>query len=351
VPLEWDRHGALVREVAAARYQLPRPEHPEEPLDLCVALIRDRGRAETPPAEPTLIPLVTTAATAEPLALVEAYAHRWPAQENCFKDWLLPLGLDTNHGYAKTRVANSESAKKRAALERRLTLLPQRATSARERAARAAQSYVRQAALTQRRSAALYGAINLWEAGLAARGVPKAACARELAARKQAAAEALARPWRRAQRALARQRHETAKAHDYEQQHRLLQQQLADLIAQERPMYELDNAQDQLMSVCKVALANVAMWVRAHYFPASYAQATWRRLAPYFRLPGRIVWGSQTVQVALRPFNDRRLTQDLALLCERVCRARPHLPDGRELVLTIAGAACPLLNVHQEAVA
>jgi len=40
------------------------------------------------------------------------------------------------------------------------------------------------------------------------------------------------------------------------------------------------------MTVCKVTLANLAMWVRDHYFPSSYAQATWKRLLPFFQLPG-----------------------------------------------------------------
>jgi hypothetical protein len=34
--------------------------------------------------------------------LAQTYTRRWPAQENIIKDFLLPLGLDTNHGYAKT---------------------------------------------------------------------------------------------------------------------------------------------------------------------------------------------------------------------------------------------------------
>ena len=39
--------------------------------------------------------------------------HRWPAQENIIKDYLLPLGLDTNHGFTKVAVENSEVAKRR----------------------------------------------------------------------------------------------------------------------------------------------------------------------------------------------------------------------------------------------
>ncbi len=45
-------------------------------------------------------------------------------------------------------------------------------------------------------------------------------------------------------------------------------------------MYELDHRKVRLMTVCKVALANLVMWSRDHYFPATYAHATWQRLLP-----------------------------------------------------------------------
>src|SRR5258708_34231655 len=75
--------------------------------------------APAPPTEPKLIPLVTTAEQIDVLHLAQTYIHRWPAQENVIKDWLLPLGLDVNHGFAKMPVENSEVAKKREALEKR----------------------------------------------------------------------------------------------------------------------------------------------------------------------------------------------------------------------------------------
>ena len=108
-------------------------------------------------------------------------------------------------------------------------------------------------------------------------------------------------------------------------------------------MYELDHRKDQVMTVCKVALANLAMWVRDQYFPASYAHATWLRLAPFFRLAGTVVPDASTVQVELRPFNDRALNRDLTVLCERVNLAAPQLPDGRLLSFTISSARCILL--------
>jgi len=93
------------------------------------------------------------------------------------------------------------------------------------------------------------------------------------------------------------------------------------------------------------------MRVRDRYFPAAYAQATWARLLPFFRLPGRIAWGPGTVDVTLRPFNDRQLTRDLALLCERVRVLQPRLPDGRRIIFSLAEAERPILDVQDEAVA
>lgn len=157
IPLQMDRQGKVIREVALAQIALPLPEHPGQELEVRVALIRDWRRLvpkelsseeedrplrwdekpdgtheywldenwqatplPAPPMEPRLIPIVTTAAEAEAVELVQTYTRRWPAQENAIRDWLIPLGIDTNHGYAKTIVANSEVTKKREALQRRL---------------------------------------------------------------------------------------------------------------------------------------------------------------------------------------------------------------------------------------
>src|SRR5438270_11692805 len=69
---------------------------------------------------PKLIPIVTTAPIINAVKLAQTYTHRWSAQENSIKDFLLPLGLDTNHGFAKTAVENSEVSKRRTTLEKRL---------------------------------------------------------------------------------------------------------------------------------------------------------------------------------------------------------------------------------------
>jgi hypothetical protein len=163
VPLVTDRHGEVVREVAPASIALPLPDHPGESLLLQVALIRDLSRhvpvvpskededqparwdadlarrdrqwwedawqATPTPAVPTtakLIPIVTTASRVDAVELAQTYIHRWPTQENCIKDFLLPLGLDTNHGFARTPVENSEVSKRRTTLEKRLASRAQR---------------------------------------------------------------------------------------------------------------------------------------------------------------------------------------------------------------------------------
>jgi len=116
-------------------------------------------------------------------------------------------------------------------------------------------------------------------------------------------------------------------------------------------MYELDNRKDQIMTVCKVALTNVGMWVRDHYFPAEYAHATWHRLQPFFQLPGRIFWGRNLVEVELKGFNDRALNRDLETLCAKVAQGQLLLPDGRRLLFRLQGSGILHLDAPERKVA
>lgn len=106
---------------------------------------------------------------------------------------------------------------------------------------------------------------------------------------------------------------------------------------QERDMYELNNSKDQIMTVCKVALANLGMWARDHYFPTEYTHASWHRLQIFFKLLGRVHWGTDCVTVELKRFNDRALNRDLQAVCTKVAQAQPHLPDGRRLLFQVQG--------------
>jgi hypothetical protein len=59
--------------------------------------------------------MVTTAEQIDAVTLAQPSIRSFPAQEHVLKDFLVPLGLDTNHGFAKTPMINSEVAKKREA--------------------------------------------------------------------------------------------------------------------------------------------------------------------------------------------------------------------------------------------
>lgn len=388
VPLCRDRAGVVTREVASARFALPLPDHPGQTLRLSVALIRDwrtqvplvPAPAESPdlgrwdtdlagerwlwwkpgwvatptpaaPTEPRLIPIVTTAATVDPVELVQVYTHRWPAQENSLRDFLMSLGLDTNHGYAKRPVENSEAARSRAVLERKLTKVRRQAQAARERRERAeARSRSLEKRLKAQRtqtSQELAEHLQAWEQ----QGVWPFLLREKREAFQQEAAARLAPLQQRKRKAEDTIVAAFATCERACQRERDLLRQLEDLAASERTMYELDHAKDQVMTVLKLALANLVMWTRDTYFPATYAQATWHRLEPFFHLPGRIVLGTDTVTVELRPFNDRRLTRDLVELCQRVEAAQPRLPDGRKLVLWVASSCCPALAAQQGKVA
>ncbi len=368
VPLCQGRDGAVTREVASARFALSLPDHPGQRLSLSVALIRDlRSRvqvsddpaenqeawrwdadlegvsrhwwksdwvatpAPAPPTEPKLIPIVTTASEISAVEVAQVYTHRWPAQENSIRDFLVSLGLDTNHGFAKVQVENSEGAKIRGALERKLAKTKRLADGARERMVKA-----------QERSRKAGQQTKIQQDRLARLSTARRQLAEQQERPDLDQLDRIVTGQERAQTALAncqqnKQRAEQTYLTAWDAcehaccQQRFLLRELEDLEEKERVMYELEHAKDQLMTVLKLALANVVMWTRDTYFPAAYAQATWHRLAPFFRLPGWVIWGTETVEVELRPFNDRQLNRDLEAVCEKVNAQEPHLPDGRRL--------------------
>ncbi len=372
VPLVSDRQGSVVREVAPAQFALPLPDHPGQSLSLSVALVRDlrrqmpvvssqdvvpgvhrwysdldldarnfweQGWTPTPaPATPTqakLIPIVSTTSTSDPVALARLYSQRWPLQENSIRDWLITLGIDTNHGYAKTEVVNSEVAKQRTALEQKRSTLERWAQGARVREDQASKRYHRLYEQTNAHAKALYRVINDRQGELEVQEVPEYLLRREIREMKAIADADIKQRQAKMWRAYEQSSQEANKVERYCRKLREVLRALEDLAAHERTMYELDHAKDQVMTVCKVALANLVMWTRDQYFPATYAQATWKRLAPFFQLAGRVRWEPEVVRVELRPFNDCQLNRDLDALCMRVATAQPRLPDGRRLVFTV----------------
>jgi hypothetical protein len=376
VPLSHDRTGQVIREVAPACFALALPDQKGQILPLQVALIRDLRRqvpcappeedpnedlglpawwrenwqAEPTKAEPTtakLIPIVTTALHIDAVELAQTYIRRWPAQENIIRDWLLPLGLDTNHGYGKTPVPNSEASKKRAALEKRLSDIKQWAPAARARSSKASLRYTRLRKATKAQGEERYRALDEQLQKLQAQGVSPSQWKAERTRLQAEAEREMQEAWQRVSGVLETSNKEFAKWERYCREQGDLLRALEDLTAEARTMYELDNRKDQIMTVFKLALANLTMWTRDQCFPASYAHATWARLAPFFQLPGTITSSRHLVSVQLRPFHDRQYNRDLVLLCQRVNEKQLHLPDGRRLLFQMQETARPILHQQQ----
>ncbi len=283
IPLQADRQGKVIREVALARFGLPLPEHQE--LEVRVALIRDLRRLvpkeqpseeedrplrwdekpdgtheywldenwqatplPAPPMEPKLIPIVTTAADADAVELVQTYTRRWPAQENAIRDWLIPLGIDTNHGYAKTVVVTSEVTTKREALQRRLENVHRWTDGARKRMRNASKLYRKLCQLTNERATELYRVLNIHQMELERQDMDPYLLRKTIKEEKAVADAEIEEYQQRQWKAYHTSNHEFAKCEKYCREQRELLRAVEDLTQQEREMYELDNRKDQVMT-------------------------------------------------------------------------------------------------------
>jgi hypothetical protein len=377
LPWRSDRSGKLICEVAAARFQLARPTEPDQPLAVRVALIRDwrkrvvceaeaeqdeHWKADLAPDQqqfwepewqatpalpaltrPKLIPVVTTAKQANAVELALTYFRRWNCQENAIRDWLIPLNLDTNHGYAKELVVNSELVKQRAALEKRLAHLHRLAAQSRKRLRQMGecnQVRARQVVSWEQKQQDLLAQVTALET-IGQSGEP------DLLAIK---AQQLEAEWEVHHRRVLLEA--TSIAGKRELNHceqscrvlRLVLRQQEELRACEREMQELDNTKDQIMTLLKVGLANLGMWVRDHYFGESYQSCGWERLVPFFQLSGWVTATETEVRLDFSPFNHRGMGRDLQDLCRKVNTDGAQLPDGRRLVLTVKQQRSGRLN-------
>jgi hypothetical protein len=368
-PWRYNRQGQVICEVAAARFTLRRPNPADPPVQVEVALIRDWRKlfpveladeaaddswkadltdqhthfweegwqalpAPPAPTTPKLIPVITTGQGMEAGELAQIYFRRWNCQENAIRDWLIPLNLDTNHGYAKEQVVNSELAKRQGVIEgrgRRLEHLAQ--------VSRARLSDLRDQSQQLQEQIHVYEQqwmqLSLQVMPLEATGQTEKRDYFPVKARQLATDwEVRQRKARLEKNAIYRQRLLT-KCERYCRKLRQVLRQQEDLEAQAREMYELDHAKDQLMTLLKVVLANLGMWVRDQYFGESYQHCSWQRLLPFFKLGGWVTTTSSEVQLELCAFNNRALVRDLEEVCRKVNAAPLPLPDGRRLVVSV----------------
>ncbi len=369
-PWRYNRHGQLICEVASARFTLSRPNPLDPPVQVEVALIRDRRKLlvveqadeavavhnwqadlapqqqrfweegwqalPAPPAltTPKLIPVITTGHGMDAVELAQTYFQRWKCQENSIRDWLIPLNLDTNHGYAKERVVNSELVKRQLVTTGRHHRLEHLAQACRARLASLQeqddQLEAQVQAYEQRRSELSMQVTHFEEAGR-----------REEREYFPIKARHAATQWEVRQHKAKLEKHAVRrqaildKCEGYCRELRHVLRQQEDLEARAREMYELDHAKDQIMTVLKLGLANVGMWVRDQYFGESYQHCGWQRLLPFFQLGGWITTTKSEVQLELCAFNNRALVRDLEEVCRNVNTSGAILPDGRQLVVSV----------------
>ena len=368
-PWRYNRAGQVICEVASARFALPRPNLSDPPLEVEVALIRawrkvlptepvdeaadndwkadlaphqaqfwEEGWQAVPaapvPRNPKLIPVMSTGPKGDAVELVQTYFERWNCQENIIRDWLIPLNLDTNHGYAKEQVVNSELAKRQVVTQRRLQRLQQLALACRARLSQLKeQDELLEAhilAYEQRRNDLLIQVTQFEED-----------CRTEEQSYFPVKARLVAVDWEVRQNRIKLEKNALRrprlmdKCEGYCRRLREVLRYQEDLQAQSRDMYELDHTKDQLMTLFKIGLANLGMWVRDHYFGESYQHCGWLRLLPFFKLGGWVTATESEVKLEVCAFNNRTLARDLVEVCHKVNEAPLTLPDGRPLVVVV----------------
>jgi hypothetical protein len=365
-PWRYNRQGQMICEVAAARFALKRPDDATPPLEVEVALIRDWRKllvveqtdvqdwladlapqqqrfweegwqalpAPPAPTTPKLIPVITTGHGMEAVELAHTYFRRWNCQENALRDWLIPLNLDSNHGYAKEQVVNSELAKRQLVAEGRQHRLEHLAQAYRARLAQLEEQDHRleeQAqAYGQRRDELIIQVMQLEAAGQTEE--------REyfpVKARHAATEWEIRQRQAKLEKNVVRRLGLVNKCEGSCRELRQVLRRQEDLETQARQMYELDHAKDQIMTLLKVGLANLGMWVRDQYFGESYQHCGWQRLLPFFKLGGWVTTTANEVQLEVCAFNNRALVRDLEEVCRKVNAASPTLPDGRRLVVSL----------------
>jgi hypothetical protein len=369
-PWRTDRHGQVICEIAAARFALKRPDNVLPPLEVEVALIRDWRKllviekageatnvqgwqddlapqpqrfweegwqalpAPPTPTTPKLIPVITTKSGMQAGELAQTYFRRWNCQENAIRDWLIPLNLDTNHGYTKEQVVNSELAKRQVVVQGRIHRLEQLAQASRARLADL-RNQTQHLQEQMQRYEQQWMELSLQVTAFEAIGQTEERDYFPLKARQ------LAVDWEVRQRKAKLEKHAARsqgilnKCEGYCQELRHGLRQQEDLEAQAREMYELDHAKDQIMTLLKVALANLGMWVRDRYFGESYQHCSWQRLLPFFKLGGCITTTESEVQLEVCAFNNQALVHDVEEVCRNVNTRGATLPDGRRVVMAV----------------
>ncbi|TMC15926.1 MAG: hypothetical protein E6J34_20710, partial [Chloroflexi bacterium] len=276
-PWHYNRRGEMICEVASARFTLMRPDPADPEVAVEVALIRDwrkllpvEGSGDATDASlwladlnceqthfweegwealpapaaqttPKLIPVITTGRGMEAIALAQTYFRRWNCQENAIRDWLIPLNLDINHGYAKEQVVNSELSKRQVVAQGRSQRLEQLAQASRARLSKLREQDEHLQAQIHT-SEQRWMKLSLQVAAFEATGQTEVRDYFPLKARQLAAEWQVRQSKVKLEKNAARSQSILNKCKQYCQDLRQVLRQQEDLAAQAREMYELDHS-------------------------------------------------------------------------------------------------------------
>jgi hypothetical protein len=342
VPFRHGEHGQVVQEIAEASHVLKDRREGEDDLPLRAILLRKpTSETDEKANDEAHLHVVITSDWETPAAdIARWYRDRYPKQENAIRDWWLPLGGDVNVGYDKREVENSELARRKAELEAQLETLERYSGACQARLQNAQRQHQKHAERYQAEWRAaqqvLQGAIQQRDAqGDTALAIYQWAQAEEIRIQEQL------EPRRtRVEAAAGRVKKEQDKQQRYREEQQKKQQTLAEITRKmaDCPMYELDDRKDQLLSALRLCLGNVLQWLRDTVFPESYANATYKTLAPFVQMGGFVIKRPDCIAVFLDGFWQSAKQQDLEELVARCNAQSLTAPDGRPLQFSICSA-------------
>lgn len=337
-PFRHDKHGQVVQEIAEASYVLKDRRKGEDDLPLRAILLRKPSDEADDEAR---LHVVITPDWETPAAdIARWYRDRYPKQENAIRDWWLPLGGDVNVGYDKHEVENSELAKRKTELEAQLKTLERYVAACQVRLQNAQRQHQKHAdryqVEWQAARRALQEAIQQRDAqGDTALAIYQWAQAEEIRIQEQ-----LAPRHARVKAAAGKVEKERDKQQRYREEQQKKKQALAEVTRKmaDCPMYELDDRKDQLLSALHLCVGNVLQWLRDTVFPESYANATYKTLAPFVQMGGFVIEHPDRIEVFLDGFWQSARQQDLEEVVTRCNAQSLTAPDGRPLRFGICPA-------------
>lgn len=270
------------------------------------------------------------------------FRQRWMCQERRIRELVNGANLNANYGYAYDWVSNRTQKRQWEAAQARVE------TTERQLADHAE---------------ALVNLKHQQDAFQQTKQKEQAALEKQIEAQKNKVEQHKQQglPWRRCEqrqnllehtleqektRDISRSKREDNKIQQHQAQYDQLQQELVarqtirDAIDTETQCRERNLEKDQIMLDLQVLLANLHDWVRTHYLAPQWQKLELNTATELlYRKPGRVIWGTDKIEVILEPYRYSEQQQAMEATCSRFNAARLRWRDGRLLTIRVATVA------------